>query len=324
VLTDRESGQAVNLGANDGAYIFPLTICPFNDFKPVVQAASLAFAGEKPFKNGPWDEMVLWFGQKAFTVEQYSVAARPVQKFLIQSKNSWAYLRAVKFRSRPSHADQLHVDLWWKGLNIARDAGSYLYNADSPWNNALTSTLVHNTVVVNKREQMTRAGRFLYLDWALAGIIESSEEGKRAVARLQGYKSLGVIHTRKVDLVSPDRWRVEDELAVKKSDHRMKEFRLHWLFPDWKWSLDQKDSHFELRLLSPLGWVTIEIAPSVPNAKMTLVRAGEGLTGDGLLLPIMGWYSPSYGQKKPALSVALDVSGSETAKFVTEFVFPNP
>ena len=63
-LTDRESGHAINLGANDGAYIFPLTICPFSDFRPVVQAASLAFTGEKPFKDGPWNEMALWFGQK--------------------------------------------------------------------------------------------------------------------------------------------------------------------------------------------------------------------------------------------------------------------
>ena len=138
-LTDRESGQAVNLGANDGAYIFRLTICPFSDFRPVVQAASLAFTGEKPFKDGPWNEMALWFGQKLSLIERYAHSKRPSQKFLLESPNSWAYFRAVKFSSRPSHADQLHLDLWWRGMNIARDAGTYLYNSASPWDNSLRS-----------------------------------------------------------------------------------------------------------------------------------------------------------------------------------------
>jgi asparagine synthase (glutamine-hydrolysing) len=115
-LTDRESGSAVNLGANDGAYIFPLTICQFTDFRPMVQAASLALTGEKPFKDGPWNEMALWFGQKLSLIERYACSKRPSQKFLLESQNSWAYFRAVKFSSRPSHADQLHLDLWWRGI----------------------------------------------------------------------------------------------------------------------------------------------------------------------------------------------------------------
>ena len=86
----------------------------------------------------------------------------------LYGKKSWAYLRTAQFTSRPSHADQLHLDLWWRGLNIARDAGTYLYNAPAPWDNSLTTTLVHNTVTINGRDQMTRAGRFLYLDWVNA------------------------------------------------------------------------------------------------------------------------------------------------------------
>jgi hypothetical protein len=324
-LTDGESGMTVNLGANDGAYIFPLTICPFSDYRPVVQAASLIFAGEKPFLDGPWNEMTLWFGQKTSTLERYSQAARQPQKFLLQSKNSWAYFRAVKFKSRPSHADQLHVDLWWRGLNIARDAGTYLYNADSPWDNALTATQLHNTVTVDGREQMTRAGRFLYLDWALAGIIENGglDGIQRAVARLQGYKNLGVIHTRTVTGSLGDRWLVDDLLAVNNSDRRVRDFRLHWLLPDWEWILDQHEQKVELRLKSPHGWVVVDVTPSFENAKVTLARAGERIHGDGFVSPVMGWFSPSYAQKEPALSFALNVSGLGTVKFGTEFIFPH-
>ena len=86
----------------------------------------------------------------------------------IGAENSWALVRAGRYTRRPFQADQLHVDLWWHGLNLARDAGTYLYNGEPPWNNGLAGTAVHNTVMVDRRDQMRRAGRFLWLDWAQA------------------------------------------------------------------------------------------------------------------------------------------------------------
>jgi len=323
-LTDKESGQRANLGANDGAYIFPLTICPFTDFRPVVQAASLAFAGEKPFKNGPWNEMALWFGQKLTLIERFAQVKGPPQKFVLRSRNSWAYFRAVKFRSRPSHADQLHLDLWWRGLNVARDAGTYLYNSDPPWDNPLTATQLHNTVTVNGREQMTRVGRFLYLDWALAAIVESgdTDDAQRAAARGHGYRSLGIIHQRTVTAFAGDRWAVDDEMMLKGSNRTVHNFRLQWLLPDWEWKLDQTGSRIELRLNSPFGWVTLSLTSSLENASVTLARAGERLQGHGPVSPIVGWVSPTYAQKEPALSFAVEASGAGTVKFTSEFTFP--
>jgi hypothetical protein len=323
-LTDRESGGAVNLGANDGAYIFPLTICPFGDFRPVAQAASLAFAGEKPFRDGVWNEMALWFGQRTNMIERYAQVKSQSQNFVLQSKNSWAYFRAVKFKSRPSHADQLHLDLWWRGLNITRDAGTYLYNTDPPWDNSLTASSIHNTVTVNDREQMTRAGRFLYLDWALAGITENeSNEGlQRVVARQHGYKSLGIVHQRTVTAGKGDFWTIEDEMKGKGEDRRIRQFRLHWLLPDWDWMLNHNESRIELSLKSPYGWVMLAVTASLEKAKVTLVRAGERIQGEGSISPIMGWYSPAYAYKEPALSFAVEASGAGTVNFVTEFTFP--
>jgi len=42
-LLDDESGRVPNLGPNDGAYLFPLSVLPFDDYRPVIQAA--AFSG---------------------------------------------------------------------------------------------------------------------------------------------------------------------------------------------------------------------------------------------------------------------------------------
>ncbi len=52
-LSDPESGRVPNLGPNDGAYILPLTVLPFADYRPVLQAASRAFLGEDAFDSRP-------------------------------------------------------------------------------------------------------------------------------------------------------------------------------------------------------------------------------------------------------------------------------
>src|SRR5262249_39599855 len=134
-----------------------------------------------------WDEDLLWlFGPAALepgtsnSVEARSSnadsppTAHPSSRrtFTISGTyvlGDWprrAYLRCVDYRDRPGQADQLHLDLWWDGVNLARDAGTFLYNGPPPWDNRLAGTPVHNTLVLDGQDQMRRAGRFLWVDWA--------------------------------------------------------------------------------------------------------------------------------------------------------------
>jgi len=321
-LLDPVSGCVPNLGANDGAYIFPLTICPFEDHRPLLHAAARSFM-EYQLPAGVWDEMALWFGVPLS--ERYFRSPRYLGDSLY-GRESWAYLRAVKYKNRPSHADQLHLDLWWRGLNIARDAGTYLYNVSPPWDNALTHTAVHNTVSVDHSEQMTRAGRFLYLDWASAWQkhpIESDETVlQRVVAGHAGYRRLGVRHERTVTVFSDEHWQVQDDLLYIQVKHPPRTFRLHWLLPDWEWQLDEIPAGFELRLRSPHGWVKLQLSCDQPGAELSLVRAGELLQGKGIPTTIDGWFAPTYGQKLPALSCALQVTSPHDVKFGSHFIFP--
>jgi hypothetical protein len=50
--------------------------------------------------------------------------------------------------------------------------GTFRYTAPAPWDNSLARTLVHNTIELNHQDQMKRAGRFLWLDWAQAEDVE--------------------------------------------------------------------------------------------------------------------------------------------------------
>lgn len=322
-LLDPDSGGLPNLGANDGAYIFPLSICPFADHRPVLQAAARSFM-EYQLPAGAWDEMALWLGVPAS--ERYFQSPRYLGDSLY-GKASWGSLRAVKYKNRPSHADQLHFDLWWRGLNIARDAGTYLYNASPPWDNALTHTTVHNTVSLDGCEQMTRAGRFLYLDWASAWLkhpIEADETIlQRQVAGHSGYRRLGVRHQRTVTVLTDDGWQVDDDLLFIKANHPARTFRLHWLLPDWDWRIENLPAGSELRLQSPHGWIRLLLTCDQPGCELSLVRAGELLHGQTIPDPIEGWVSPTYGQKLPALSCSFQVTSRNDVRFSTYFMFPD-
>ncbi|MBT3391120.1 MAG: alginate lyase family protein [Chloroflexi bacterium] len=330
-LIDPETGRVPNLGPNDGAYIFPLTVQPFDDYRATLQTAAQAFLGERAFGQGEWDEMGAWLqvdGLK-LNVEPSTFNLQPHQPITSRAKNSWAYLRTANFTGRPGHADQLHLDLWWRGLNIAQDAGTYSYNAEPPWDNALTRTQVHNTVTINGTEQMTRAGRFLYLDRAQAKIIatECAEDGSwhRAIAEHNGYRKIGLTHRRTVTVHADSGWTVADELIPVFRPSSSVLARLHWLLPDWAWKLDGEN--LKLKLQSPHGWITLQVTvendlqPSTFNFQ--LARAGELLTGDGEVAPYMGWVSPTYAQKIPALSWSVQADAALPFIFISEWRFPD-
>ena len=340
-LLDPDSGQVPNLGANDGACIFPLSVCPFNDFRPVLVAAARAFL-DYDLPHGPWDEMCLWF-RIPMEDKHYVQLPRYLGDHLY-GKESWAALRTAQFNSRPSHADQLHLDLWWRGLNVAQDSGTFLYNAEPPWDNSLTNARVHNTVTVNGRDQMTRAGRFLYVDWIDAYRIQSPVSDPDVLQQMLGrYRNThqGYRHSRRVSVFTNGRWHIQDELMPLRwmslrPSRPAQLYRLHWLLPDWKWQADMREAGFDLRLASPHGCVTLKICAGEPSslaeAAISLVRAGEvvykfapqndappeSLPPE----PTRGWVSPTYGVKLPVLSLAVEICSADDVQFISEFIFP--
>jgi len=350
-LVDPETGRVPNLGHNDGANILPLTVCPFHDYRPVIHAAAQTFLNTNVAPGGAWTDMGHWLcspqNQTQSEVRLGFWSGTPNSKGLTtqtpyiiknQKNDSWAYLRVARFHSRPAHADQLHLDLWWHGLNLAQDPGTYLYNAPPPWENSLTSALVHNTVVVDGQEFMLRAGRFLYLDWAQAGVTaaETTPDGSTVslTAHHNGYRKNGMLHSRKVTICDDGHWEVIDHLdGPPGSIHSA---RLHWLLPDWEYEIimssDKTDSpRYEIRIHSPFGWVSLiaGVSPTHGNAQQIqtssfqLVRAGTLLFGSGTTSPITGWTSPTYGDKIPALACILEISQSLPIELKCEWILPS-
>ncbi len=299
-LTDHATGRTPNLGANDSAYPFALTARPISDFRPVVEAAARAFLAGGVYAEGGLDELSRWF-ELAAPARLDAQQPQAGDMLRVESGPGCGYLHAAQFTDRPSHADQLHVDLWWRGLNIALDPGTYRYDARPPWDNALQSSTVHNTLTVNGQEQMARGGRFLWLDWAQAEVLGYARDDAGGLAWVAaehaGYDRLGARHQRKLAKAEAG-WLVTDTVSpVGKVDMRYHEVALSWLLPDWEWSFTSPNTlHLSGRDFALS--VTIEGADH-----LNLVRAGETLAGSIPARTIWGWQSPAYTLKRPALQL---------------------
>ncbi len=330
-MLDDESGQCPNLGPNDGAYIQPLSGCPFADYRPVLQACSIVFLGTPAFGKGAWDEMGLWYGVQAQSNEGLKIRGKSkeiISPHVLKNpiSQSWAYLRIANFRGRPGHADQLHLDIWREEINIAQDAGTFSYNSPFPWDNALAKTAVHNTVTVNDLDQMTRSGKFLWLDWAQAKLVNTGRTDGDCFSSISaehdGYKKLGILHRRCVSTQYDGSWLIEDQLLPGKSSYQFNRdfsFRVHWLLCDvpWEWG----DGN--LTLFTKIGIATVQIHSEKPIVQYQLVRAGELLAGEGEISPTWGWVSPTYAQKEPALSLSIALMAKPPVEITTQITFHN-
>lgn len=204
-LTDPETGDAPNVGANDGARLLQLTDSAYRDHRPSVQLALALFAGERAYAaDGPWCDVLAWLGVPLPT--KVSAPAASLQAddggFMVMRLGAcMALLRYPRFRFRPSQCDALHLDLWRHGQCLMGDAGTYSYNTDAPTMAYFGGVAGHNTVQFDGRDQMPRLGRFLWGDWLKTRDLEPlrlQPDGVRAGA---GYRDgLGAEHHRQVHL----------------------------------------------------------------------------------------------------------------------------
>ncbi len=201
-IVDPISGDAPNLGANDGARLIPLTACDYRDFRPSVQLALALFNNASAFPDSKHAKTLLkWLG-----VTQGALQLKPKSKnfscggyHVMRLNNSMAVMRYPQYKFRPSHADALHVDFWLGGMNILRDAGTFSYNDNyTEW---FAGTSAHNTIEFDGRDQMPRIGRFLFGDWLQSSNVNALNDDVGFLSSSAAYKDyLGACHSRELTL----------------------------------------------------------------------------------------------------------------------------
>jgi hypothetical protein len=283
---DPFTGWLPNYGANDGALFFRFSSTHFRDYRPQLEALRMSL-GEK-FK--PDFEDANWFGEardlRIETIEDDGVSLFPQGGFAgIRRADSVLFFRCGRHKDRPSQADNLHIDLWYRGKNILRDAGSYKYNASPEEVRYFFGTESHNAIMLDGADQMLKGPRFVWLHWSQATLLEVSEEDEWFVLqgeiKVFGQLAPGIRHRRTIraSKLKPEWW-VEDQLIGTEN----REACLFW-----------------------------HPGPGFESDFQLEVRDGNGNQLNTLWK--QGWYSENYGKKEPAPYLAF-VSG--TGRFYTK------
>jgi len=289
------SGQVPNYGSNDGALIVPLNNCDYHDFRPVIQACRYALIGGKLFQAGPWDEDLLWFfGAEA--VKQNPICEKRVSSafdsggyYTLRQTDSWAMIRCHTYKDRPGQADMLHIDLWYKGINILCDSGTYSYNDPAGMYQYFKSSAAHNCVVIDGTEQMTQGTRFQWFDWVKAKTMvhSISEELKVFVGKMP-YRKLAT-HYRMLCGVGDNIWIIIDDI-VGTGEHNIQS---HWHIPG-EANVSLSDNVANIRF----GNAAYQLLMSHnEQASVELFKAADNEQ--------LGWNSIYYGRMESAWTIRI-------------------
>jgi hypothetical protein len=220
-FTDPLSGDAPNMGANDGARLLQLGRAAYRDFRPHAQLAAVLFSGSRawiPVNGESADDLLFWFG--VVTPQDCLPPAKstlfPCGGYAMLVKNELrVFVRLPVFRFRPSHSDILHVDVWWKGENIVRDGGTFSYNTTPEWMAYFPGVTSHSTVQFSNRDQMPRLARFLFGRWPETQRLTFNADENTVSCGYRDY--LGASHWRQVSLTDSTVL-VKDVLDTREAD----------------------------------------------------------------------------------------------------------
>ncbi|MGH3627659.1 MAG: alginate lyase family protein [Sciscionella sp.] len=187
-----------------------------------------------------------------------------------------------------AHADALSVEVRHDGVDILADPGTYCYHGEPGWRGYFRSTLAHNTLQLDDRDQSSSGGPFLWTRHARTRLLAAPRPGGESLrwsAEHHGYapavhRRSAMLHAARRELV------ITDEV------------------------LGGADS--SVRLVFHLGpWVNVEITDS--TASLSWADAGSTHTAElalpgqlrwsmqrGQTDPPLGWYSAGFGRREPA------------------------
>jgi len=264
-MVDAENGDAPVIGPNDGALLFHLCSSPYRDHRPSVQLAAHLFLKKSAYRSRPCHEVLYWLDLKNDKFEK--MPPRQSKKFddggyiTIHSSDKngnigWAVLRYPRHRFRPSHSDALHLDLWWKSINLLRDGGTYSYNTTPELMRYFSGSPSHNTIEFDRRDQMIRLSRFLFGAWTQARVATAVEKKGNLGKRWQGAytDAWGCDHHRCV-MVEGSEWRVEDTFKGKYQNAvlRWRLAPIEWeFFEDGEWCVSSNIAEIRIKSASTI------------------------------------------------------------------------
>jgi len=249
-VVEPETGAAPNYGPSDGAFVHPITMGAYRDFRPTLTALAACTGAAHPAGISQDREVLAWLGRP-----EPSAAPETAMPAVRLGSSGWAvlrggeyfvFLRAGRYRFRPGHFDPLQLDVRVGPVEVLTDPGTFRYGGAPPWRNPLVGPDVHNGPALLSDRRPVKGPRFLWLRWPRAAITSVREDSTGVVVVAQSDDGL----EREIR-VSPDGVTVQDRSRQGSG------FRVAWLLhpgadpslvssdgADWRGADDG----------SPLGW----------------------------------------------------------------------
>lgn len=191
------------------------------------------------------------------------------------------------------HADALNICLALDGVWWIVDPGTYAYHGERGWRDYFRGTAAHNTLQIDGRNQSEIGGPFLWLRHARARLVGGGSESQGvqwAAGEHDGYKRLGAVHTRRVELdKTASRVTLSDEVQGKGAH----ELAMHFHFaPD----VQVRPGPYSGTWLATKSGTAREMI-------LTVNDAWQWHVFHGCDTPRLGWFSPALGLKVPACTL---------------------
>lgn len=290
-MVDPETGDAPNLGANDGANLFA-ALCGYRDYRFSATLATLLFEERLAFPDHPYPEVMAMLGLAVPAEAAASIGSALFDDggyAVLRAGPAMALLRYPRFRFRPGQADALHLDLNVGGVPKLPDAGSFGYNAGERWLTYFASVEAHNSVQFDDTDQMVRLSRFLYGEWLETESTEPLVADGSGVRFGAAYRDRrGRRHARSVELANAHL------IVLDRVEGFERRARLRWRLagPDWR----MEDG------VATNGADTLRVTATEPLARVALVE---------------GYESRFYMEKTPITVLEIDME--RPGSFRTEF-----
>lgn len=301
---------------------------PFNNFKSLLTSGSIIFSDPqlKNKSNGFDLKNKLLFGESGKKIFEQLPSVKVEEKSEFYKEEGHFFFKKkykeeeiyLHFDAAPlgflsiaahGHADALSIILHLDGNPVLIDPGTYTYHTEKEWRNYFISTLAHNTICIDESNQAVQGGPTLWLRHYKTKISKVTQDNtcESVTASHDGYKSAGCSHKRTVRFAIPEnKFTILDEIEVNKENHSIiQPWHLH---PDVE-IMEEKSHSYKLQHKSGNRFIKLTLDPKLKSDVIT-----------GQTHPILGWYSPSFMQKKKTSVIVGKIKSSkvQTIQLKTE------
>ncbi|MFH0786581.1 MAG: alginate lyase family protein [Pseudomonadota bacterium] len=211
-----------------------------------------------------------------------------------------------------AHADALAFTLNIRGKAVLIDPGTYLYHDGWKWRDYFKGTRAHNTIEIDGQDQALSGGPFMWLSKPEVS-IEKTVIGPRfdyIQAFHTGYERLNkpLRHERSIFFSKKEKfWIIKDRLSSEGPHAINQMFHFH---PQCHLTAF-KGNLFQVTIESgePILYLKID------SQLMTSLHQGEED-------PVLGWFSPAFGEKVPSLTLKAKKEMQKAVYFKTIFWMP--